>query len=109
MNRHDDFRQVTFDVLPCDESVRGCKAANPDVLKKELAKLDLVLIFNNEKFDATASAQDMIVNESIVKHYPIVVNQKSMLSSVITETRVEEKTSLLTVDAKDLFEFSAAS
>ena len=68
-NRHNDFKQVFFEVGPCLGS--QCDNLTATQREAELAKLEFILIYNNERLNLQSRSTDLHVTESIVKTFKI--------------------------------------
>ena len=67
-NRHNDFKNIQFDIGPC---TFNCKNVTKEVRDAEFNKLEFVFVYNNERNDLTAPDNKLVVKETIVKSFKI--------------------------------------
>ena len=90
-NRHDNYRKVVFELNPCKPSATVTCNANPEV---ELAKMELVVMYNTEKFDKHSVSEFPITRESVIKNYEFNPKKRYELKTHVTRGLVEENRSL---------------
>lgn len=76
----------------------------------ELAKLEFVFIYNNERLNLQSRSRDLLVEESIVKTFKI--NPKTgpiQFTSEVTQMRIERMEGLIFPNNQDAFQMEVGA
>jgi len=76
----------------------------------ELAKLEFVFIYNNERLNLQSRSRDLLVEESIVKTFKI--NPKTgpiQVTSEVTQMRIERMEGLIFPNNQDAFQMEVGA
>ena len=102
-NRFDDYRKLLFEINPCtpDPAKSIVCNANPQV---ELAKMQLVIYYNTERFDKHDPSSDPIIREGIARTFDFNPAKRYELKTQVVRGYIEENRGLYENSEADFYE-----
>lgn len=88
---HENYKQLTFEVLP-NPSLNATQQAQAAAV---LSQVNFVVLYNTERINLAGKNKNMLIKESIVKRYPISANAKSTITAEILRVHVDSTEHLL--------------
>jgi hypothetical protein len=93
---------LNIDYVRCDKNSGGkCEKLTLDKLRNYLDHPELVLMFNQQRFNKTEYVDDPIVKESIIWNQHIDKQQANWMSTYFSENKVDDSTGRLGFMAND--------
>ena len=106
-NRHDNYRKIVWEVDTCENSSSSSCSEDAIADLEFLNKLELVLLYNSERFNINDSTNEPIVRESIIGHYDFNPQKKYALKSTVNRGQVVDERGLFSRTTSDFFGFEA--
>lgn len=82
-SRHGDWREMMFEITLCVPNIDKKKTCVENPLE-ELKKMELIFLYNSERFNRKDFSTDPIIRESVIEHYLFDPEKKYELKPVIT-------------------------
>ena len=67
-NRHDTFRELTFEITKCEDG--GDITCDPNAVD-QLKKMEFIILYDTENFDKHNSSTNPINKDSVIRHFDI--------------------------------------
>jgi hypothetical protein len=73
LTRHDDYRELVFDVLPCkpDPSNGSCLKTSASEIQKAVQELEVVVMFDTQQFDPILNGNMSVTTYAEVRSFPL--------------------------------------
>ena len=102
-NRHSDYRELLFEVNPCKADSATGKTCLADS-EAELAKMEIIVLYNTKSFDKRDNSKDPIRREAIIEHFNFNPGKSYDLEARIQQGVVEENRGLLRKNEATFYE-----
>lgn len=83
-SRHDDYKQVFFEIGPCVSSQTKTCPVTTAAAEAELAKLDFVFMYNSNVLDLTGKSSELVKQEARVTYAKINPKNRVQFTSTVT-------------------------
>lgn len=67
-NRHDNWRELLFQIKPCTPNAAAGISCRADAAA-ELQKMELVVMYDTERFDRKNASRDPVIRDSVIKAF----------------------------------------
>jgi hypothetical protein len=85
--------EFLFQVNPCTPDPGQNKECVADV-EDQLAKMELIILYNTERFNKQDGSTSPIVRDSVVEHFDFHPAKRYEIKSVITQAKIDENRGL---------------
>ena len=107
-HRHDDYRKLAWEVDVCQGNSQVTCSQDSAADLAFLRKMELVLLYNTERFNPQSRSQDdLIIEESTVSYFEFDPTKRYKLTSTAHRGQVIEESSLFARGTTDFFTFEA--
>lgn len=102
VNRHEDWRELLFQINPCTPDFAKKKTCRSNA-ESELAKMEFVLLYNQESFNKQDASTDPVTRDAVIQVFDFNPKKRYNLKTVVTQAEIDENRGLYETSSATFF------